>query len=144
MTAGRTNSNPLSHNWCTPKKYVSLVHDFFNGPPSLDPCSNEWSLVEAKVEYKLPLNDGLEESWEHPTIFVNPPYGKDRDRGTSIKDWVRRCSDAYLSYGSEVLALVPVATNTSHWKNYVFKYAIAISFLGDTRLKFMIDGVEGG
>ena len=68
----------------------------------------------------LPQNDGLHESWNYPTIYVNPPYGIDKVHGTSIKNWLRKCSTASKDFGSEVLALVPVATNTGHWKNYVF------------------------
>jgi hypothetical protein len=36
-----------------------------------------------------------------------------------------------------------VATNTSHWKEYVWKSS-AICFLNDTRLKFLENGREGG
>ena len=43
-----------------------------------------------------------------------------------------------------MLALVPVATNTSHWKNYVFGRATAVAFLYDTRLKFLVDGKDEG
>jgi hypothetical protein len=75
---------------------------------------------------------------------VNPPYGIDKERGTSIKKWLRRCALAHGEFSSEVLALVPVATNTSHWKNYVFGQATAICFLYDTRLKFLVNGQNGG
>lgn len=40
------------------------------------------------------------------------------------------------------MALIPVATNTSHWKEYIFNKATGICFLADTRLKFRIDGSE--
>ena len=43
-----------------------------------------------------------------------------------------------------MLALVPVATNTGHWKNYVFGQAAAVCFLYDTRLKFLVNGQNGG
>ena len=51
---------------------------------------------------------------------------------------------ANKEYGSEVLALVPVATNTSHWKNSVFGKASGVCFLYDTRLKFLVNGKNGG
>jgi len=35
--------------------------------------------------------------------------------------------------------MIPVATNTKHWKEFVFNSDI-ICFLHDTRLKFLIDG----
>jgi len=120
------------------------VRDFFRGHIALDPCSNEYSIVAAGTEYRLPNQDGLRESWNFSSIYVNPPYGIDKERGTSIKKWLCRCAAANKEYKSEVLALVPVATNTGHWKNFVFCKATAICFLYDTRLKFLVNGQNGG
>lgn len=143
MTAGRM-INSQSQEWGTPPKYVRAVKDVFGGKIDLDPCSSEYSVVQANVEYRLPDNDGLKESWDYPTIYVNPPYGLDRERGTSIKHWLARCAEAHRLYDSEVIALIPVAANTGHWKNSVFGNATAICFLYDTRLKFMENGQNGG
>ena len=143
MTAGR-RVNTQSQNWGTPAKYVNAVKTFWDGKIDLDPCSNEYSIVHAATEYCLPEQDGLKESWNYPTIYVNPPYGADRQRGTTIKDWLARCARAHIDYKSEVIALVPVATNTSHWKSYVFGLAEAICFLYDTRLRFLEDGIDRG
>ena len=143
MSAGR-NINSQSRDWGTPPKYVSAVKEFFGGSIALDPCSNVFSVVNAEIEYRLPEKDGLKESWDFPMIFVNPPYGRDKERGTSIKDWLKRCYEANAKHNSEVLALVPVATNTKHWKEHIFGSASAICFLADTRLKFLVDGKEGG
>ena len=144
MTAGRTNSEALSQTWCTPPKYVNAIREFFGGSIALDPCSNEHSIVKATVEYRLPYHDGLAESWNAHTIFVNPPYGRDKVRGTSIADWLRKCSEAKSKNGSEVLALVPVASNTRHWKRYVFRAADGVAFLYDTRLRFLENGRNTG
>jgi hypothetical protein len=141
MSAGRT-LNTLSQSWGTPKKYVNAVKKVFGGQIVLDPCSNEYSIVNAKIEYKLPLKDGLRESWNYPSIFVNPPYGIDKERGTTIKHWLAKCAKAHYDYNSEVIALVPIAANTSHWKQYVFTKAKSICFLYDTRLRFLENGVE--
>lgn len=143
MTAGR-HVNSLSQSWCTPHKYVQAIKGFWHGQIDLDPCSNEYSVVNAKVEYRLPEHDGLKESWNYPSIYVNPPYGSDRLRGTSIKDWLAKCARAHNDYGSEVIALIPVATNTSHWKKSIFGVADAICFLYDTRLKFLENGLDKG
>ncbi len=143
MSAGR-KINTFSQDWGTPEKYVEAIKEFFGGKIGLDPCSNDNSIVGALVEYKLPKNDGLSSSWNYSTIYVNPPYGLDKEHGTSIKDWLRRCLIAHKKYNSEVLALVPVATNTGHWKKYVFGQATSICFLYDTRLKFLINGINGG
>ena len=99
--------------------------------------------MHADVEYRLPTN-GLESSWDFPTIYVNPPYGADRKRHTTIRHWLHRCAAAHKDFGSEVLALVPVATNTKHWKLHVFGVAAAVAYLYDTRLRFLIGGKDGG
>lgn len=143
MTAGRKIKSQ-SHDWGTPLKYVQAVKEAFGGRIDLDPCSSKHSIVHAETEYQLPEHDGLKESWNYGTIYVNPPYGTDRERGTGIRHWLARCAEAYEMYNSEVIALVPVAVNTRHWKNSVFGRATAICFLYDTRLKFLEDGKSAG
>jgi hypothetical protein len=143
MTAGRQSITDKK-DWGTPKKYVDAVKEVFGGIINLDPCSSPYSIVEAEVEFMLPLRDGLQQKWDYRTIFVNPPYGNDTQRGTKIVDWLRKCAEANRVYDSEVIALVPVATNTRHWKEYVYGKATALCFLYDTRLKFLINGIDKG
>ena len=143
MSAGRT-VNSQNQSWGTPPKYIKAIKRFFGGSIALDPCSNEHSIVHAKTEFALPHNDGLREDWNYPTIYVNPPYGADRERRTTIKDWLAKCALTHQKYGSEILALVPVATNTGHWKQSVFGQARTICFLYDTRLKFLENGLDVG
>jgi len=140
MTAGRSNTNQLSTEWCTPPKYVEAITEFFDGCVELDPCSNYFSIIPAKIKYCLPANDGLKKSWNYKTIFVNPPYGRNKENKTTIKDWIKKCLEAYINNKSEVIALIPVATNTSHWKEYIYPFCTCVCFLFDTRLKFMING----
>ena len=121
MTAGR-HVNTLRQSWGTPPKYVNAIKTFWGGHIGLDPCSNEYS----------------------KTIFVNPPYGADRNRGTTIKDWLAKCVSAHRDYGADVIALVPVAPNTGHWKKFVFGCANSICFLYDTRLRFLENGKDTG
>ncbi len=144
MTAGRTNSDTLSKHWGTPHKYVDAVRKVFDGVIELDPCSNEWSVVMAKVEWKLPHDDGLHKIWSFPTIYVNPPYGGDKERGTRISDWLKKCADAFEEFGAEVIALVPVAANTRHWKDQVWSRATSVCFLYDTRVRFLENGKDTG
>ena len=143
MSAGRT-VNSQSQRWGTPFKYVQAIKRFFGGSISLDPCSNEYSIVGAETEFMLPKNDGLKEEWNYPTIYMNPPYGADRETGTTIKNWLVKCTTTHKKYSTEILALVPVATNTGHWKKCVFGEARAICFLYDTRLKFLENGQDIG
>lgn len=143
MSAGRT-VNSKSQSWGTPIKYVKAIEQFFGGAVALDPCSNEYSIVHAETKFMLPRNDGLKADWNYPTIYMNPPYGADRESGTTIKNWLAKCALTHQKYGSEILALVPVATNTGHWKQSVFGQAVAICFLYDTRLKFLENGMNVG
>ena len=143
MSAGRKN-NSQNKSWGTPIKYVKVITEFFDGKIELDPCSNEYSIVNAQVEYLLPHKDGLKEIWNAKKIFVNPPYGRDSERGTSIKNWLAKCKDTFYNNHSEILALIPVATNTSHWKENIYNHANSICFLSDSRLKFLENGKEGG
>lgn len=140
MTAGRTNVHQTSQAWCTPPKYIQAINTFFNNRIDLDPCSNRFSLVNASTKFLLPDKDGLVEMWDFENIFVNPPYGTDKINRTTIKNWIGKCYEANRKFSSEVLALIPVATNTSHWKDFIFGKAAGICFLYDTRLKFYING----
>lgn len=72
MSAGR-KVNTTSLDWGTPEKYVDAVKEFFGGEIDLDPCSNCYSIVKARVEYILPKNDGLKDNWNFRRIYVNPP-----------------------------------------------------------------------
>lgn len=143
MSAGR-KVKTQSQDWGTPVKYVRAVKAVFSGKIDLDPCSNSYSIVKARTEWVLPEKDGLTEKWDFESIYVNPPYGADFERGTTIKNWLARCAAAHLDYGSEVIALVPVAPNTAHWKKYVFTKASGICFLYDTRLRFLENGKDAG
>ncbi|MDD2386855.1 MAG: DNA N-6-adenine-methyltransferase [Bacteroidales bacterium] len=143
MSAGR-KVNSQSQSWGTPIKYINAIKRVFGGAIALDPCSNEYSIVQADTEFMLPQNDGLREDWNYPTIYMNPPYGADRTRGTTIKNWLAKCVLSHKKYGSKILALVPVATNTGHWKQSVFGQARALCFLYDTRLKFLENGSGAG
>ena len=141
--AGRVSVSDKK-DWGTPAKYVAAVKECFNGRIHLDPCSNEYSIVGAEIEYRLPTSNGLRESWDYSTIYVNPPYGNDKNTKTTIKHWLARCARAHEDHRSEVLALVPVAVNTRHWKDYVFTKARAVCFLYDTRLRFLENGNDSG
>ena len=143
MTAGRQAKGGCQH-WCTPPKYTEAARTALGGVIELDPCSNRHSIVGASRSYALPV-DGLCEPWDASTIYVNPPYGRahevrpGRKKPTTIADWLRLCADA-AARGSEVVALIPVASNTRHWKDSVWPCAAAIAFLYDTRLRFLVDG----
>lgn len=138
LSAGRKN-NSEKKDWNTPPKYIEPIKKFFNGQIDLDPCSNEYSLVNAKNNFIYPEKNGLLEKWDFKNIFVNPPYG--RSCGNSLYDWFNKALKEY-NKDKEIIFLVPVATNTKHFKDIVFVKFNSICFLGDTRLRFYNRGVE--
>lgn len=142
MTAGRKNTQS-KQDWNTPKKYADAIHTFFNNQLELDPCSNKESIICAKTKIILPEN-GLQIDWtNYNSIYINPPYGKDYSMGTSILDWIMKAfyTSDFHNKKNDILMLIPVATNTRHWKEYVFGHA-QICFLADTRLRFRVNGNE--
>lgn len=140
MTAGRKITQN-KQNWNTPTKYVNLIHKFFDNDLELDPCSNTDSIVEAKRKVILPEN-GLDINWvDYSSIYINPPYGRDYENKTTIKNWIQKAYHEWMFHNAEILMLIPVATNTSHWKQFVFGSAY-ICFLNDTRLVFRIGNEE--
>ena len=141
MSAGRKNNNK-NKDWNTPPKYAELIKNFFNNNINLDPCFNIYSLIPAEVKFTLPCKNGLTEEWNHKNIFVNPPYGRNSESKTSIYSWLEKGLISNQKYKSEILYLIPVACNTKHFKNIIFKYFTGICFLFDTRLKFWYEGKE--
>lgn len=138
MSAGRKN-NSDKKDWNTPPKYVEPIREFFGGKIDFDPCSNEHSLVDASVNVVYPFQDGLKEDWNYKKIFVNPPYG--RSDGTSLYSWFSKAVQEY-NHEKEIIFLVPVATNTKHFKDIIFTQFTSVCFLADTRLRFYNEGIE--
>lgn len=128
MSAGRKNGGNKT-DWNTPPEIAERVRRFYGGSIDTDPCSNRAAMVHARTEYILPAN-GLALPWLGRT-YVNPPYGD------GIAAWLERCS----SHDDDVIALIPVAPNTRHWRRFVFGHASAICFLHAARLKFWDAGV---
>ena len=153
VTAGR-KINTVSQEWGTPPKYVDAVRKCFGGRIDLDPCSNEYSVVHAETEYRLPEHDGLSESWNYPTIYVNPPYGIDKERGTAIKTWMaqpRHCAQGIQLRSSrprsrcdEYRALEELRFRSGHVSLLPLRYAAEVSRQRRERRKGGADVMRDG
>lgn len=88
----------------TPPYVLEPVREALGGVIDLDPCTLESNPVGAERFYYPPA-DGAELPWGTERIYVNPPYGKARER------WVRRCIQA-AGEGAQVVLLIPAATDT--------------------------------
>ncbi len=88
------------------------------GPHTLDPAANEQN---AKCEAFFTVEDnGLFQTWDHPKIWVNPPWH-------SIDPWVDKAIIA-AGDGSEVTMLLPARTGTK-WFGRALKAAESIHFI---------------
>lgn len=88
----------------TPAYILDPVREAMGGAIALDPCTTPDNPVGAD-RFFTPPQDGAELPWVADTIFVNPPYGKARER------WVERCIAAGAA-GSKVVLLIPAHTDT--------------------------------
>lgn len=87
----------------TPTYVLEPVRQALGGI-ALDPCT-EPDNPTAAASFYTAETDGATEPWDEPTIYVNPPYSKARER------WVARCIEAAAS-GSRVVLLMPSHTDT--------------------------------
>jgi hypothetical protein len=88
----------------TPDYVLDPIREAMGGAIELDPCTDPHNPTGAARFYTPPA-DGAELPWDAETIFVNPPYGKARER------WVTRCIEAAAA-GSKVVLLIPAHTDT--------------------------------
>src|SRR4051812_41673721 len=116
-------TSSLSDEWTTPQDLYDLLNKEFNF--TLDPCATKENAKCAK--FFTIEDDGLKQSWENETSFVNPPYSE-------IKAWTKKAFEEGKKYGTKVVMLIPARTDTKYWHEYV-QYANEIRFLKG-RLKF--------
>ncbi len=110
----------------TPAYVLEPVRESLGGRLGLDPCTTAENPTGAEVFYCLP-DDGAALEWDAETIYVNPPYGKARER------WVRRCVDA-AAQGSAVVLLMPAATDTRIFQGALSTASMVVFVRG--RVKF--------
>tara|TARA_B100000886_G_scaffold175017_1_gene119855 strand:- start:10435 stop:10908 length:474 start_codon:yes stop_codon:yes gene_type:complete len=112
-------------NWATPQDFFNKLNWRF-GPFTLDPCADSGNTKCTK--YFTESDNGLSESWEGFTSFVNPPYGRGIDK------WIRKAFEESRKNNTKVVMLIPARTDTKYWHQYVMK-ADEVYFIKG-RLKF--------
>ena len=111
--------------WQTPDDVFNKLNGEFNF--TLDPCCQHDSAKCGK--YYTPVENGLLQSWEGETVFVNPPYGR------SLKTWVRKCHNEATKDNTIVVMLIPSRTDTSYFHDYIYNKS-EVRFLRG-RIKFV-------
>lgn len=118
----------------TPRELFDELDKEFNF--DLDPCATK---ENAKCRnYFTEKEDGLLMSWQkYPSVFMNPPYGRE------VGKWVAKAHEetmrSYngLSYRIKVVCLLPARTDTKWFHKYIWYKTISteIRFIKG-RLKF--------
>ena len=111
--------------WGTPQEFYDKL-DWRFGPFNLDPCADADNAKCTK--FFTESQDGLSQSWEGFTSFVNPPYGR------GIEKWIKKAYEESRKEDTKVVMLIPARTDTKYWHQYVMK-ADEIHFVKG-RLKF--------
>lgn len=111
--------------WETPQSFFDELNNEFHF--TLDSCALPHN---AKCErFYTPEQDGLSQDWEGERVFCNPPYG------SSIYNWIRKCSMESKKPNTLVVALIPVRTDTKYFHEFIYKKVKEIRFVKG-RLKF--------
>lgn len=113
MKGQRVLMSSDDQTWNTPDWFIERLTRAL-GPIGLDPCSNEWSIVNARVEIRFDRGqDGLAIPWGgHGLVYVNPPFGR------ALTEWSKK----WAAEGDELVALVPSRTDASWW-HHAAKYS---------------------
>ena len=120
----QTMFSSKNHEHETPQWFFDALNEEFGF--TLDPCCLPDT---AKCEkYFTPNEDGLRQSWQGESVFVNPPYGRE------IGKWVRKSYQESRKPGTTVVMLIPARTDTAWLHEYIYRKA-EIRFLRG-RLRF--------
>jgi len=97
--------------WYTPPDILELVTRVL-GTISLDPCSNSHDAPNVPAARHFTReDDGLAQSWQTDTLFMNPPYGSE------IGAWVEKLAGEYEARQVRAaIALLPARTDTAWFR----------------------------
>jgi len=114
-------------NWQTPLKLFKELDDKYKF--TLDPASNDKNALCEKHYTKE--TDGLTQSWQGETVFLNPPYGRDM-----IK-WVAKARAEWLLGDCTIVLLLASRTDTRWFHDYIYAVDGAIWDFSERRVKFI-------
>lgn len=113
-----------SNEWSTPQLFFDKLNEKFSF--TLDPCATDYN-TKCEKYFTKDIN-GLEQSWEGETVFVNPPYGRE------LKHWVKKAYYESRKPNTTVVLLCPSRTDTKYFHDFMMK-ASELHFVKG-RLKF--------
>lgn len=102
-----------SDDYNTPKEVIDAVHEFFNGPPDLDPAStSEANAIVGARNYITEQTNGLVALW-YGNIFLNPPFSKKVDFLEKLNFEIGE------ERTEQALVIVPITLSTRFWQTHI-------------------------
>lgn len=112
VTMNQKRFSGKTDEWVTPQHFYDKLNEEFGF--TLDAASNG---INSKCEkYFTIKEDGLKQSWEGETVWLNPPY---TGRGV-IEVWVKKAWKEHFN-GVTTVMLLPVRTDVKYWHDYCMK-----------------------
>lgn len=111
---------PLSDNYNSPPEVVNAVREYYGGLIPLDPCSNAYSTVGARANWKEDSGVGMFNPWNLGGTYAFPPTGP---------EWIVYATQQWLEFKQDIILLTPAATDTSVWEHCIFPHATSVCFL---------------
>jgi phage N-6-adenine-methyltransferase len=99
-----------SNEWETPQELFAVFDAEFNF--TLDAAATS---KNAKCDRFFTMaDDGLSQSWQGETVWLNPPYGR------QIGKWIEKAYHEAQN-GATVVCLIPARTDTKYFHDFCFK-----------------------
>jgi phage N-6-adenine-methyltransferase len=112
-------------HWSTPQDLFDKINEEFNF--TLDACANT-SNYKVKNYFNEKQN-GLAQSWQDNTVWVNPPYG------SGISDWIKKAYNE-CSPNCKIIMLLPARVDTRWFHDYIYNNPDCETRFIKGRLKF--------
>ena len=122
-----------SAEWYTPATYIEAARQVL-GSIELDPASCELANLTVKASrYYDVYAHGLHQSWHAATIWLNPPYGREKDNQSSQEVWTCKLIAEYeTGHVAQAILLVNASTSTG-WFQRLWNYPICFT---DHKIRF--------
>lgn len=119
--------------WCSPPEITIPLHDMFGGPVDVDPCSNERSIVAARLAL---TSGGLVLPWRlarpvDRTVYKNEPYSQ----ATAWTD--KALTELASGNVREIIRLSMMSSSADWWKRWCLEPRRNPRVLCLKRVKFL-------
>lgn len=112
-------------DWTTPQNLFDALNDRFHF--TLDAAASDSNHKCDK--YYTAQQNGLLQSWEGETVFINPPYGR-----SVTGQWVKKASEEHEAHKTTIVMLLPARTDTKWFHDFIYNKAVIYFIRG--RLRF--------